>query len=274
MEHLEIDINNPFHPLNRNKYPEDSKRESFRIDFSNESYHYINSVTIDWGDGTIVKYDGSKPLIHDYPRNELHFFYRIKIDYDPNSNSDFLLLKNNYYIKRIMGPLPEVSAFVFAGYFRNCKYLEMIGRDVFKLNQNHLSLFELFAECKSLNYIDPDSKIPQSVTNLDGVLLNCKAFRELPRAFNLKSAISMNKSFMGMSIERVPMNYFEEATELTYAESIFEDCIHLTDVGYNPFYANKKLKSLKRAFYGDHILKVKDNFFTYINSNVNIDNII
>ena len=273
MEKLIIDINNPFHPLNMDKYPEEIQNESFSIDLNSETQLNVhNGAVIDWGDQTT----NDTFREHIYSRDTFPLFYRIEIEYDPNSDVDFLNFKYNKYIKRVMGPLPRVSTHLLTGYFKGCTNLEMIGKDVFKYNDRNTNISELFLNCENLEYIDPDSKLSQFATNIDGILKNCHKFTELPKIFNFECIETANESFMNMSgIKRIPMNYLDKAINLRYAASIFEGCVNLRQMGYNPLYNCKSLKNASRAFAGidTNLLKIKDNFFTYIPKDCVIDDI-
>ena len=276
MEKLIIDINNPFHPLNIEKYEGDQMFESFELDFisGSPSIRKIDEIRCDWGDGNIQNIHGETK--HVYIKDRFPLFYRIEIEYDPESNTDFLNLRNNKYIKRVMGPLPRVSTSLLTGYFKGCSNLEMVGHDVFKYNTEHRNISELFCDCTNLEYIDRDSKLSQIAVNIDGILMNCSKFTELPKIFNFKCVETANKAFMNMrSLTRIPMNYLEDAINLKYAVSIFEDCTNLRQMGYNPLYNCKNLKDVSRGFAGidTNLLKVKDNFFTYIPKGCVIDDI-
>lgn len=273
MEKLIIDINNPFHPLNMDKYSEEIQNESFTINFNPEtqSRTFNSIINIDWGDQTPNTELGK----HVYLKDTFPLFYRIEIEYDP-SGMDLLNFKHNKYIKRVMGPLPRVSTHLLTGYFKGCINLEMIGRDVFKYNDRNTNISELFLNCENLEYIDPDSRLSQFATNIDGILKNCHKFIELPKIFNFECIETANESFMNMSgIKRIPMNYLDKAINLKYAVSIFEGCINLRQMGYNPLYNCKSLKNASRAFaeIDTNLLKIKDNFFTYIPKDCVIDDI-
>lgn len=276
MEKLIIYINNPFHPLNIEKYEGDQMFESFEIDFisGSPSIRQIDEIKVDWGDGNVQNiHDETK---HVYVKDRFPLFYRVEIEYNEDSNFNFLNLRNNKYIKGILGPLPRVSTSLLTGYFKGCSNLEMVGHDVFKYNTDHKNISELFCGCTNLDYIDRDSKLSQKATNIDGVLMDCSKFTELPKIFNFKCVESANKSFMNMkSLIRIPMNYLEDATELKSAQSIFEGCENLREMGYNPFYNCKNLKDLSRGFaeINTTLLKVKDNFFTYIPKDCVVDDI-
>lgn len=273
MEKFIIDINNPYHPLNMSKYPEDQWLNSFIIDLTPETLinASFDEVRINWGDGDGFK---QRNLKHSYKVDRFPLFYRIEVEFNPDLDSDFLSLKNNKYLKRIMGPLPRVSNSLFIGYFKGCNNLEMIGENAFKYNSNHRNMTDLFSECKELTYIDPSFKLEPII--IDGILADCIKLAELPSIFNFKSIESANKSFMNMtSLIRIPMNYLEDAYNLKSTISIFEGCSNLIDIGYNPLYNCKSLKDASRAFaeIDTNKLKIKDNFFTYIPKDCIVENI-
>lgn len=273
METLKIDINNPFHPLYREKY-RSFKGEAFEVRLSDLNKETeLGRITVDWGDGSKNEYMGTADVVHLYLRNSFPIMYQITVNYSDKDDFQNITFQDNLLLKRIMGPLPEVSTSLSA-LFKGCYYLELIGRDVFKYNTKHDRIDSIFEDCESLDYIDIDSKLPvNNVKSASRAFKNTK-FNKLPFVNQWENLEVAEYMFSNMkNITTIPMNYFEKSTRLKVARGMFAYTERIENFGYNPFFNCKELQDLSYLFYGCPLVTLKDNFYTYLNPSVDTFNI-
>ena len=200
------------------------------------------SMTVDWGDGTVVTYTPETACGYTYPQHEYAIagIYDILIesnDFDKLYMESHFTDEGQFYgpetylttLKRINNALPKIKGMHF--YYHN-DYVSTEDFDGSGGNNGNID-YGFFCGCESLESIPEDLFVNNTnITNFYCFLCGCTSLQSIPENLfaNNIAATDFEGCFRGCrSLQSVPENLFINNTQVTNFKDCFMGCSSLAD---------------------------------------------